>query len=250
MNLLEALLRRGLATDEHEARGLILAGKVLVNDVPTSKPGQKIKDTDTLRVRGIRRYASRAGEKLAAALDAFHFPVAGRTFLDIGASTGGFTDALLQKGAAFVMAVDVGRGLLHHKLRTDPRVQVIEGCDFRTLERQKLHRIPDAFVADVSFLSLVSIVHKAFSLITPVSRTGEGIVLFKPQFELPRAERGKLQRGVLTDEARARQLIDEFAESLARWKIMVSGCVASPIKGAKGNQEYLLHLEAQTAFTQ
>lgn len=250
MNLLEALLYRGLATDAHEARGLILAGKVLVNDVPASKPGHKVKTTDTLRVRGVRRYASRAGEKLAAALAAFHFPVAGRTFLDIGAATGGFTDVLLQNGAAFVIAVDVGRGLLHQKLRTDARVQVIEDCDFRMLESQKLHTPPEAFVADVSFISLAAIVKKAFSLLVPLHRLREGIVLFKPQFELPRSERDKLQKGILTDEDRAVRLIDEFAESMVQWGITVSGRMASPIKGTKGNQEYLLHLVSQTAFTQ
>jgi 23S rRNA (cytidine1920-2'-O)/16S rRNA (cytidine1409-2'-O)-methyltransferase len=244
MKLLEALLERDLAQNEHEARGLILAGKVLVNDVPVDKTGHRVSAQDRIRVRGLRHFVSRAGDKLQAALEAFDFPVAGRHFLDVGASTGGFTDALLQAGAASVAAIDVGRGLLHQKLRTDSRVQVLEACDFRKLTPAQLLHTPEAFVADVSFTSLLTMMEHAFALLHEKNRPREGIVLFKPQFELPRGEREKLNRGILTDESRALRLLDEFGRVLEPQGIAVVARLASPVKGAKGNQEYLLHLQA------
>jgi 23S rRNA (cytidine1920-2'-O)/16S rRNA (cytidine1409-2'-O)-methyltransferase len=249
MNLLEALLERGLAQSEREARGLILAGKVLVNDVVINKTGHKISADDEIRVRGLRNFVSRAGDKLQAALQTFDFPVAGRHFLDVGASTGGFTDALLRAGAASVAAIDVGKGLLHHRLRTDHRVQVLEGCDFRQLTPGQLNRIPEAFVADVSFTSLLTMMEHAFALLHKTSRPREGIVLFKPQFELPRAERQILQKGILTDEPRALRLMDDFGAALKPLGIAIVARMASPVRGSKGNQEYLLHLQEYSAFT-
>lgn len=249
MNLLEALLDRQLAQSEQQARGLILAGRVLVNDARIDKPGQRIYSGDKIRLRGVRNFVSRAGDKLQAALDAFRFPVAGRHFLDVGASTGGFTDALLRSHAASVAAVDVGKGLLHQKLRTDSRVQVIENCDFRRLTPEQLFHTPEAFVADVSFTSLLTMMTHAFALIQPISRPREGIVLFKPQFELPRAERGMLRKGILTDQARALSLMDEFGAALKPRGIAIVARMASPVRGTKGNQEYLLHLQAQSLFT-
>lgn len=249
MNLLEALLERKLAGSEHEARGLILAGKVLVNDVPIGKTGHKISAVDKIRVRGVRNFVSRAGDKLQAALETFDFPVIGRHFLDVGASTGGFTEALLRAGAASVAAIDVGKGLLHQRLRTDRRVQVLEDCDFRQLSPGQLKHIPEAFVADVSFISLLTMIEHAFSLLQETSRPREAIVLFKPQFELPRAERDLLQKGVLADEARALRLIDEFGTALRSLGIGIMARMPSPVRGTKGNQEYLLHLQAQSVFT-
>lgn len=242
MNLLATLLARGLAKNETEARGLILAGKVLVEDTPATKPGVQVHDSAEIRIRGVTPYVSRGGYKLAGALETFSIPVTGRSFLDIGASTGGFTDVLLQRGAAFVAALDVGRGLLHQKLRTDERVQVLEDCDFKKFDAQQLLKPVEAFVADVSFTSLMSLVVKAFSLLTPVSRPREGIVLFKPQFELPRAERDKLEKGILTDAARASALMDEFASAMESHRIRVAGRETAVIRGTKGNQEYTLHL--------
>jgi 23S rRNA (cytidine1920-2'-O)/16S rRNA (cytidine1409-2'-O)-methyltransferase len=249
MNLLEALLERGLVQSEREARGLILAGKVLVNDVVINKTGHKISADDEIRVRGRRTFVSRAGDKLQAALQAFDFPVTGRHFLDVGASTGGFTDALLRAGAASVAAIDVGKGLLHHRLRTDHRVQVLEGCDFRQLARGQLNHIPEAFVADVSFTSLLTMMEHAFALLHKINRPREGIVLFKPQFELPRAERQILQKGILTDEPRALRLMDDFGAALKPLGIAIVARMASPVRGSKGNQEYLLHLQEYSAFT-
>lgn len=249
MNLLEALLERDLAANEQEARGLILAGKVLVNDVPVDKTGHRISTDDEIRVRGLRNFVSRAGDKLQSALDTFDFPVAGRHFLDVGASTGGFTDALLRSDAGSVAAIDVGKGLLHQKLRTDSRVQVLEDCDFRKLTAEQLVHTPEAFVADVSFTSLLTMMEHAFALIHEKERPREGIVLFKPQFELPRGERDILQKGILTDEPRALRLIDEFGAALRPLGIAIVERMASPVRGTKGNQEYLLHLRAQSLFT-
>lgn len=249
MNLLAALLERNIAQSEREARGMILSGNVLVNDVPVTKTGHKVTEHDAIRVRGQRNFVSRAGDKLQAALEAFDFPVTDRHFLDLGASTGGFTDALLRSGAASVAAIDVGKGLLHQKLRTDSRVQVLEDCDFRKLTATQLRHTPEAFVADVSFTSLMTMMEHAFALLHEKNRPREGIVLFKPQFELPRGERHMLQKGILTDVPRALRLIDEFAASLQPLGIHIRARLASPVRGSKGNQEYLLHLQAQSLFT-
>lgn len=242
MKLPDVLLARGLAQSDAEARGLILAGKVLVDDVPITKLGFMPPENSAIRIRGVRRFVSRGGEKLDGALARFQIPVAGRSFMDIGASTGGFTDVLLERGAAFVAAIDVGKGLLHQKLRTDPRVQVIEDCDFKTFTREQLSQPVEAFVADVSFASLLSLVVRAFSLVTGKTRPPEGLVLFKPQFELPRAERDLLQKGVLNNPERAAALIDDFAHSLQPHGIRVAAREAAAIKGRKGNQEFVLHL--------
>lgn len=246
MNLLETLLSRGIVQTEPEARGLILAGKVLVDDSPVTKPGAPTNATMNIRLRGIRRFVSRGGDKLVGALDLFAVPVAGRSFLDVGASTGGFTDVLLQRGAKFVAAIDVGRGLLHQKLRTDARVQVIEDCDFKTFNSAMLRQNVEAFVADVSFSSVNAMVLKAFSILTLVERLPEGLVLFKPQFELPRAEKNILEKGILRDNQRAESLIDDFELAMRPHGIRVAGRHAAAIKGRKGNQEFMLHLQIDT----
>ena len=245
MQLKAALLARGLAPDEKKAEGLILAGQVLVNDIPVTKSGATVNETDDIRVRGLKKFVSRAGEKLDAAIEAFGFPVTGRAFLDIGSSTGGFTDTLLQRGAEFVAAVDVGKGLLHQKLRTDARVQVLEGEDFKTFEQSRLKQDVEAFVADVSFASLEAMLPHAFSLLSPKARRAEGIVLFKPQFELPKAERGLLVDGILEDREKSHQLLADFKARLGVYGIVVEHQAEAAIKGAKGNQEFVLQLARQ-----
>lgn len=243
MQLRQALLERGLATSAKQAEGFILSGKVLVNDCPATKPGTQVSSLDTLRVRGLKKYVSRAGEKLAAALDAFKIPVPGRSFLDIGASTGGFTDALLQHGARFVAAIDVGKGLLHQKLVVDERVQALSGHDFKSMEKEALKSPVEAFVADVSFTSLLPLLGKAFDFLEPGSRGKEGVVLFKPQFELAKDERYLLEKGVLRDRKHSAELLAAFTARAAQQGITIVQHIASPVKGAKGNQEYLLHLK-------
>lgn len=242
MRLIDALLKRALAESEKKALGMILAGQVLVNDTPVTKPATPVSAQDTIRVRGIKKYVSRAGEKLAGALDAFMFPVENRSFIDIGASTGGFTDVLISRGAAYVAAVDVGKGLLHQKLRLNPRVEIFEGVDFKNFGAERLHQKPEAFVADVSFTSLNLIVEKAFSLLKPVHRKVEGVVLFKPQFELPKAERNLLDKGVLHNEKRLKQLLHDFETQMQSLNIIIQALIPAAIKGAKGNQEYVAHL--------
>lgn len=245
MKLKDALVAQALATDARKAEGMILAGQVLVNDVPVTKPGSIVAASDSIRIRGIKKFVSRAGEKLDAALVAFDFPVAGRHFLDIGSSTGGFTDALLSRGAASVAAIDVGKGLLHQKLRSDERVQVLEGQDFKKLEAGMLRHKPEAFVADLSFASLESVLVKAFSLLEAKTRKPEAIVLFKPQFEIPKAERGLLKKGILEDEAKSNQLLRDFENKLRISGIAVNRSERAAVKGTKGNQEFVLHLILQ-----
>lgn len=245
MRLREALIARGLAPDEKKAEGLILAGQVLVNDAPVTKPGTPIELSDTIRLRGVKKFVSRSGEKLDAALENFAIPVAGRSFMDVGASTGGFTDALLQRGAAHVAAIDVGKGLLHQKIRSDPRVQVLEGYDFKNLKADELQYSAEAFVADVSFTSLESMLENAFALLQPRLRPAEGIVLFKPQFELPKAERDLLVDGILEDREKSHQLLAGFKARIAKLGITAEREMAAAVKGTKGNQEFVLHLVRQ-----
>lgn len=242
MNLLEAVLAAYPTLTEREANGLILAGKVLIGDAAQTKPGTPIADSAQLRLRGIKRFVSRSGEKLDSAIQGLQFPVAGRTFMDIGSSTGGFTDCLLQRDAASVAAIDVGKGLLHQRLRTDARVQVLEGCDFKKLQATDLQHVPEAFVADVSFTSLEPLLSLAFDLLKPKTRPREALVLFKPQFELPRAERELLENGILHDQKKAGELIKGFSERLAAQGIHTETVQPAAVTGRHGNQEYILHL--------
>ena len=242
MNLLEALLAAYPALSTREANGLILAGKVLIDDVAQTKPGMPIADSAEIRLRGLKKFVSRSAEKLEGALQVMQFPVARRNFMDIGSSTGGFTDCLLQRDAAFVAAVDVGKGLLHQRLRTDARVQVIEGCDLKKLQASDLNLAPEAFVADVSFTSLEPLLAHAFALLVPKARPREGLVLFKPQFEIARSERHQLEKGVLRDGAKASELISAFTGRMAQRHIQVQAVQPAAITGRHGNQEYVLHL--------
>ena len=197
MKLPDLLLKRGLAQSETEARGLILAGKVLVNDEPITKLGFTPAGNSDIRIRGLRRFVSRGGEKLDGALAHFGIPVAGRAFMDIGASTGGFTDCLLQAGATKVYAVDVGHGQLAWKLRQDPRVVVMEKTNARHLTPAHMpppFALADLVVIDCSFISLRKILPPAVALLRA---TGKIVALIKPQFE---TQAKFLDKGVLKDE--------------------------------------------------
>jgi 23S rRNA (cytidine1920-2'-O)/16S rRNA (cytidine1409-2'-O)-methyltransferase len=242
MKLLEAVLSTHPELSEKQALGLILAGKVLLGNDPVTKPGLFIAAPETLRLRGVRRFVSRSGEKLDGVLDLLEFPVQGRKFMDIGSSTGGFTDCLLQRGAAFVAAIDVGKGLLHQSLRTNPKVQVLEGIDFKNLSPSQIQQPVEAVVGDVSFTSLEPLLANAFDLLNEVTRPAEGIVLFKPQFELPRSARNLLEKGVLRDSTKAKQLIEEFSIRMAEKRINVKSIQPATVTGRRGNQEYLIHL--------
>jgi 23S rRNA (cytidine1920-2'-O)/16S rRNA (cytidine1409-2'-O)-methyltransferase len=233
------LVERGLAESRAQAQALVMAGRVRGYD----KAGQHVADDVALDLVAPPPYVSRGGEKLAHGLDAFHVDPAGRDCLDLGASTGGFTDVLLQRGAARVAAVDVGYGQLHPKLRDDPRVTVLERTNARALTKEQLPFAPSLVVCDVSFISVRLVLPPAFALAAP---GWEAVVLVKPQFEAGRAEVG---RGVVRDpEVRARTVREVAAAALA-WGARPVGVVDSGLPGPKGNREFLLHLTADPAPT-
>jgi 23S rRNA (cytidine1920-2'-O)/16S rRNA (cytidine1409-2'-O)-methyltransferase len=224
------LVERGLAESRAQAQALVMAGRVPGH----SKPGEQLDEHAPLEVEAPPPYVSRAGHKLANALDAFGIDVAGRDALDVGASTGGFTDVLLQRGAARVIALDVGYGQLHSKIRDDPRVTVLERVNARSLT--ELPFAPELIVCDVSFISLELALPPALALAAP---GWEALVLVKPQFEAGRAETPK---GVVRDVAVRRRVVREVAEALLASGAEPRGVVDSGLPGPKGNHEFVLHL--------
>jgi len=235
------LVSRGLAASRDRARRLILAGKVRVNGRVIDKAGQPVApDAELVLVEPDHPYVGRGGLKLARALDAFHIDVSGRTALDIGASTGGFTDVLLRHGAARVVALDVGHGQLDWSLRTDPRVVVIERKNARTLVPDDLPadcRPVGLVTIDVSFISLALILPVVPPL---VAADGDVVALVKPQFEAGRHEVAR--GGLVRDERVHARVVDEVAEAADRVGLARIATIVSPITGADGNREYLLHL--------
>ncbi len=229
------LVQRGLAETRAKAQALILAGQVRVDGRPAGKAGQTVPLACELRLLERLPYASRGGLKLAAALDGFGIQVAGRVCLDVGASTGGFTDCLLQRGARRVYAVDVGAGQLDWKLRRDPRVVVKEGLNARYLRREDIGEQVDLAVCDVSFISATLILPAMAALVTA---TGEMVILVKPQFE---AGRGQVARGGIVRDPAVRQAACQRVEQAARQLGFRTSLMPSPVLGAEGNQEYLLY---------
>ncbi len=225
------LVERGLAESRAQAPALVLAGLVPGYD----KAGTMVDESAELEVERPPPYVSRGGEKLAHALDAFGVDPAGRDCLDVGASTGGFTDVLLQRGAARVIALDVGYGQLHDRLRREPRVTVLERTNARALD--ELPFAPELIVADVSFISLKLALPRALELAKP---GWEAVVLVKPQFEGGRSEVGK--GGVIRDVAIRRRVVREIAEAALGWGGQTVGAVDSGLPGPKGNREVFLHL--------
>jgi len=231
------LVERGLAESRAQAQALVMAGRVRGYD----KAGQQVAEDAELELVAPPPYVSRGGGKLARGLDAFAVDPAGRDCLDLGASTGGFSDVLLQRGAARVVAVDVGYGQLHPKLRDDPRVTVLERTNARALT--ELPFAPSLVVCDVSFISVRLVLPPAFALAAP---GWEAVVLVKPQFEAGRAEVG---RGVVRDPAIHARTVREVAEAALAWGARPAGVVDSGLPGPKGNREFLLHLTADPAPT-
>jgi len=224
------LVERGLAESRAQAQALVLAGRVPGYD----KAGQQVDESAELEVSQSARFVSRGGEKLAHALEATGVDPAGRDALDVGASTGGFTDVLLQRGAARVVALDVGYGQLHPRIRDDPRVTVLERVNVREL--RELPFAPELVVCDVSFVS----VRKALPPALALAAAGwEALVLVKPQFE---ADRGEARRGVVRDREVHRRVLREVAEAAQRWQAEVLSVVDSGLPGPKGNREFFLHL--------
>ena len=238
---LDALLvERGLVESREKARALILAGKVEVVGRPAAKAGSAVPVDAEVRVAEPEHpWVSRGGIKLAHALDVFGIDVAGRLGLDIGASTGGFTDVLLQRGARRVIAIDVGHNQLHWKLRSDPRVTVLEGMNARSLSRDDLPDLgagADIATLDVSFISLRLIFPVVPALL---AANADVVALVKPQFEAGREDVGR--GGLVKDPAVHQRVVDEVTLAAAHAGLTRVALIESPITGAEGNREFLLH---------
>ncbi|MBU6376030.1 MAG: TlyA family RNA methyltransferase [Bdellovibrionales bacterium] len=230
------LLERGLATTRQRAQGLIMSGCVLVSDVPATKPGQPVPVDAEIRVRGAEHpFVSRGALKIVAALDEFQISVENRLGLDIGASTGGFTEVLLQRGAKRVIAIDVGHNQMDWKIRNDPRVHLLEKTNARHLEFAQIGERVDVIVVDVSFISLDKILPALLQFSSPEKT--DWVTLVKPQFEVGRDKVGK--GGVVTSDADRQEAIARitvFAEQLG---LQRRGLIESPITGTDGNKEFL-----------
>jgi 23S rRNA (cytidine1920-2'-O)/16S rRNA (cytidine1409-2'-O)-methyltransferase len=229
------LVERGLAESRAQAQALVLAGLVPGYD----KPGHQVDEAAELAVKRLPRFVSRGGEKLANALAALGVDPAGRDCLDLGASTGGFTDALLQHGAARVIAVDVGYGQLHPRLRDDGRVTVLERTNARDL--RELPFRPDLLVCDVSFISVRLVLPPALRLLAD---SWDALVLVKPQFEAGREEVGR--GGVVRDPEVHRRVLRDAVRAASAWGAVAVGVVDSGLPGPKGNREFVVHFVPET----
>ncbi|HUB00279.1 MAG TPA: TlyA family RNA methyltransferase [Terracidiphilus sp.] len=233
------VVERGLAPSRERARALVLAGRVLVAEQKIDKPGTAVAADAVLRLLGEDQpYVSRGGLKLAAALEHWAIAVAGRACLDVGASTGGFTDCLLQHGAAHVTAVDTGFGQIAMNLRADPRVRLMERTNARLLEAGVLGGLPELtlLVMDVSFISATLVLP---AVVSAAPALAEAVVLVKPQFEAGRGHVGK--GGIVRDPAAHQLAIDKVAECVRDLGWTVVETIPSPITGAEGNREFLLY---------
>jgi 23S rRNA (cytidine1920-2'-O)/16S rRNA (cytidine1409-2'-O)-methyltransferase len=230
------LVERGLAESREKAQALIMAGEVLVNGQKAAKPGQALDPSSHIEVRSRLPYVSRGGLKLAGAIEQFRIHVAGRICLDIGSSTGGFTDVLLQHGASRVHAVDVGTGQLDWRLRTDIRVVVHERINARTLRLEDIGERVDLITCDVSFISVTLILPAAVALLSGPG--GEMVILIKPQFE---AGKGQVGKGGIVREPELHRAACERVDNAVREFGFKTRIMESPIAGAEGNKEFLLH---------
>ena len=237
------LVERGLVSSRERARALILAGRVLVNEQKVDKPGVSVAADAAVRLLGEDLpYVSRGGIKLAAALDHWQIDVKGRSCLDVGASTGGFTDCLLQRGAGHVTAIDTGFGQIAMKLRNDARVRLMERTNARLISPEALDGTPilTLLVVDVSFISATLLIGPVLAA-APALR--EAVVLVKPQFEAGREHVGK--GGIVRDPAAHQLAIDRVADCFSALGWRVAGTIPSPITGAEGNQEFLLYARTE-----
>jgi 23S rRNA (cytidine1920-2'-O)/16S rRNA (cytidine1409-2'-O)-methyltransferase len=244
------LVERGFAESRHKAQALLLAGQVLVQEQKIEKPGQLIDAKAAIRILRQLPFVSRAGGKLQAALDSFHISVAGKVCADLGASTGGFTDCLLQYEASRVHAFDVGKGQLAWKLQSDPRVVVRDEFNVRNLSSSDLPGDVRIVVMDLSFISVTKVLPSLKAALVPEDtasdpecreRTIDIIVLVKPQFEVGKGEVGK--GGIVRDRAKRLRALEGVAAFASREGFRVLGSIPSPVPGAEGNEEFLLHLQ-------
>lgn len=225
------------AISRSQARALIIEGRVRVNGAPVTKAGTAVREDATIELKTPRPFVSRGGEKLDHALNEFGLDVRGLRTLDVGASTGGFTDCLLQRGAAHVVAVDVGYGQLDWRLRNDPRVTVMERTNFRTISSDALPDGPfDLIVVDASFISLRTILSSAIAFLAP---GGHIVALVKPQFE---AGRDRVKRGVVRDPGVHRAVLREIRDAMVDRGLTPTALTASPLRGPAGNREFLMLL--------
>lgn len=234
------LVERGFADSRTRAQAMVMAGVVLVDEQRVEKPSHQIDPNSSIRIKGsddpTARYVGRGGLKLEAALREFQIDVAGLNCLDVGASTGGFTDCLLQHGARAVVAIDVGHNQIDWRLRTDSRVEVREGVNARYLQREDFSGLFDLAVMDVSFISAT----KVLPAIVPLIVAGGSIItLIKPQFEVGRGEVGG--GGIVRDPAKRLRVIEEVNNAARELGLRVVKVIESPITGADGNVEYLAH---------
>ncbi len=237
------MARRGLAASREGAQRLIMAGRVRVDSRPALKADQSVDERSAiLLVGGDPEYASRGGLKLAAALDHFRLEPAGRRALDVGASTGGFTDVLLRRGAAHVIALDVGYGQIADRLRRDPRVTVLDRTNIRLVEAAQMPYAPEIVTIDVSFISLRLVLPAVLAISAP---SVEIVALIKPQFEAGKGKVGK--GGVVRDDAERERAVEEVLRFAAGLGLAVEGAIASPIRGAAGNQEFLAWMRRRSA---
>ena len=237
----QLVVSRGLASSRERAQALVLAGQVSVDGQPVTKAGRTVDEaSEVALIAPDHPYVGRGGLKLAHALDAFHIPVEGRECLDIGASTGGFTDVMLKRGAARVVALDVGHGQLDWTLRNDPRVVVVEGVNARQLTLPMLPGMVDLVTIDVSFISLSRIL----PVVPPLLRPGADVVaLVKPQFEAGRTE---VRKGIIRDPAVHERVLDEVTAAGAGVGLTRVASTPSPVTGQKGHVEFLIHLRTRS----
>ena len=238
------LLERGLASSRERAQALILAGKVLVGGQKTEKAGTAVDAEAEIRLLGADlKYVGRGGLKLEKALAHWQIEVAGKVCLDVGASTGGFTDCLLQHGAARVIAVDTGHGQIDFRLRQDARVRLLEKTNARYLTRDQLGEVADFIAMDVSFISATLVIPAVIAAAFPESpeerRGRQMVVLVKPQFEVGRGQVGK--GGIVRDDAAQRGAIEKVRLALLAQNGTQTDVIESPILGAEGNREFLLY---------
>jgi 23S rRNA (cytidine1920-2'-O)/16S rRNA (cytidine1409-2'-O)-methyltransferase len=233
----QLLVDRGLADSREKARALIIAGDVLIDGQKSDKPGRSVPSDCQVQVTARLPYVSRGGLKLTAALDHFSIDVNERVCIDVGSSTGGFTDCLLQRGAALVWSIDVGHGQLDWKLRNDPRVIVREGMNARYLTAEDIPVKFDLAVCDASFISSTLLIPAIVPLLT---KRGEMVILVKPQFEAGKGEVGK--GGIVRDPEQHRRACDRVQTCVESLGFRIA-LIESPIRGAEGNREFLLHAQ-------
>ncbi len=237
----QLLQKKGLTESREKARALILEGKVIVNGQKIEKPGTLVDENSEIKLCGeILPYVSRGGLKLQAAIQRFGINVKDKVALDVGASTGGFTDCLLQQGAKRVYAVDVGYGQLAWKLRNDPRVIPIERTNIRYMEKDKIPEPIDIAVVDVSFISLTLVIPKTLEFL---KTTGEIVSLIKPQFEVGKGEVEK--GGIVKDREKRTRAVNKIEAFMKEINLEVIGVIESPVKGQKGNIEYLMYCKVK-----